>query len=73
MRRIRRRRRLHFDVLKTRLAAEHALSVDFDAGEFQLVQWIFSADERVGTSRGAGRQVLVAKSFRRAGATIVRP
>jgi peptide chain release factor 3 len=37
---------LQLDVLKTRLAAEYDLPVDFDVCEFQLARWISSDDER---------------------------
>jgi peptide chain release factor 3 len=37
---------LQLDVLKTRLAGEYDLPVDFDVCEFQLARWISSADDK---------------------------
>ena len=54
---------LQLDVLKTRLAAEYGLSIDWSTTEFQFARWITADDRKMVDQFASGRSSAIAEDF----------
>ncbi len=54
---------LQLDVLKTRLASEYGLAIDWSQTEFQLARWISADDRKIADQFVNGRSSSIAEDF----------